>query len=161
MSRDEIFWSLYNQLLMLIKKHYKFTENTSGEYTFKYPLSAKDYREEIIEQCIKNLNQTCPAEVSYEVIGNNYILIFHWVIQTKEERINSRVNEIFLDIEDYLKMNVDYSVEFMTNYEEHQIIFNKVLAKLIQLRQDFKIIFKKNYSNLMILKIFAKGENDV
>ena len=54
MNRDKIFWSLYNQLLVLIKKHYKFTENTSGEYTFKYPLSAKDYREEVIEQCVKS-----------------------------------------------------------------------------------------------------------
>jgi hypothetical protein len=53
MNRDKIFWSLYNQLLALINKHYKFTENVSGEYTFKYMLSAKDYREEIIEQCIK------------------------------------------------------------------------------------------------------------
>ena len=161
MSRDKIFWSLYNQLLVLIKKHYKFTENDSGEYTFRYPLSAKDYHEEIIEQCVKNLNQTCPAEGSYEVVDNNYILNFHCVIPTKEERINNRVNDIFLKIEDYLKMNVDYSVEFITNREEDQVIFNKVLAKLIQLHQDFKVIFKENYSNLMILKIFAKGENDV
>ena len=161
MNRDKIFWFLYNQLLVLIKKHYKFTENDSGEYTFGYPLSAKDYREEIIEQCVKNLNQTCPAEVSYEVVDNNYILNFRWVIQTKEERIDNRVNDIFLKIEDYLKMNVDYSVEFITNREEDQVIFNKVLAKLIQLHQDFKVIFKENYSNLMILKIFAKGENDV
>jgi hypothetical protein len=161
MSRDKIFWSLYNQLLVLINKHYKFTENASGEYTFKYPISAKDYREEIIEQCVKNLNQTCLAEVSYEVIGNNYILNFHWVIQTEEERIDNRVNDIFLNIEDYLKMNKDYSIEFIINREEDQVIFNKVLAKLIQLCQDFKVIFKENYSNLMILKIFAKEENDV
>lgn len=158
MSKDKIFWSLYNQLLVLVKKHYKFTENMSGEYTFKYPLSAKDYREEIIEQCIKNLNQICPVEVSYEVIDNRYILNFHWVIQTKEERIDNRVNDIFSNMEAHLKTNRNYSVEFMTDYEEHQIILNKVLAKLIQLHQDFKIIFPNNCSNLMILKIYTKEE---
>ena len=158
MNRDKIFWFLYNQLLVLIKKHYKFTENDSGEYTFGYPLSAKDYREEIIEQCVKHLNQTCPAKVSYEVVDNNYILNFHWVIPTKEERIDNRVNDIFLNMETHLKTNKEYSVEFVTDYEEHQIIFNKVLTKLIPLRQDFEIIFPKNYSNLMILKIYAKEE---
>jgi hypothetical protein len=158
MNRDKIFWSLYNQLLVLIKKHYKFTENDSGEYTFRYPLSAKDYREEIIEQCVKHLNQTCPAEVSYEVVDNNYILNFHWVIPTKEERIDNRVNDIFLNMETHLKTNKEYSVEFVTDYEEHQIIFNKVLTKLIPLHQNFEIIFPKNYSNLMILKIYTKEE---
>ena len=158
MNRDKIFWFLYNQLLVLIKKHYKFTENDSGEYTFGYPLSAKDYREEIIEQCVKHLNQTCPAKVSYEVVDNNYILNFHWVIPTKEERIDNRVNDIFLNMETHLKTNKEYSVEFVTDYEEHQIIFNKVLTKLIPLHQNFEIIFPKNYSNLMILKIYAKEE---
>lgn len=158
MNRDKIFWFLYNQLLVLIKKHYKFTENDSGEYTFGYPLSAKDYREEIIEQCVKHLNQTCPAKVSYEVVDNNYILNFHWIIPTKEERIDNRVNDIFLNMETHLKTNKEYSVEFVTDYEEHQIIFNKVLTKLIPLHQNFEIIFPKNYSNLMILKIYTKEE---
>lgn len=158
MSRDKIFWPLYNQLLVLIDEYYQFTENTGGEYTFKYSLSAKDYHEEVIKQCVKNLNQIRPVKVSYEVIDNNYILNFHWRILTKEERINNKVNDIFLDMEDYSKMNVDYSVDFRTDCEEAQIVFNKVLAKLIQLHQDFKIIFPKDYGNLMTLKFYTEKE---